>query len=62
LEILIFYLNLECEEMPIEEFTQLVGEENIDAKYNMAKLGNLARDRGTHLGLDLNEEPMEGIK
>ena len=37
--ILIFYLNLKSEEMPIEEFTQLVGEKNIDAKYNMAKWG-----------------------
>ena len=32
---------------------------NVDVEYNMAKLV-LARGRNIHLGLDLNDEPMEG--
>ena len=46
--------------MPIEEHVQLVGESSVDAKYNMAKLVDLAWGRSIHLELDLNEEPMEG--
>ena len=46
--------------MCIEEYVQLVGEEIVDAKYNMAKLVDLAQGREVHLSLDLNEEPMEG--
>ena len=33
----------------------------VDAKYNMAKLVDLTWGRGIHLGLNLNEEPMEGM-
>ena len=57
---LISSLNLGSEEMPIEEYVQLAGEEIVDAKYNMAELVDLAWGREIHLGLDLNEEPMEG--
>ena len=32
---------------------------NVDVEYNMAKLV-LAHGRNIHLGLDLNDEPMEG--
>ena len=60
----IFSLNLASEEMPIEEYVQLVGEKIIDAKYNMSELVDLAWGREIHFGLDLDldlkEEPMEG--
>ena len=39
---------------------QLVGEEIVDAEYNMAELVDLARGGEIHLGLNLNEEPNEG--
>ena len=35
---LISFLNLKSEEMPIEEYVQLVGGEIIDTKYNMVEL------------------------
>ena len=57
---LISSLNLGSEEMPIEESVQLVGEEIVDAKYNIDELVDMAWGRKTHLDLDLNEEPMEG--
>ena len=39
---LISSLNLGNEEMAIDDYVQLVGEEIIDAKYNMAELLDLA--------------------
>ena len=39
---------------------QLLGEEIIDAEYNIVELVDLARGRVIHLGLNLNEEPREG--
>jgi hypothetical protein len=57
---LISSLKLGSEEMCIEDYVQLVGEEIVDAKYNMVELVDLARGREVDLGLDLNEEPMEG--
>ena len=57
---LISSLNLGSEEMPIEEYVQLAREEIVDAEYNMVELVDLAWGREIHLGLDLNEEPMEG--
>ena len=44
----------------IEEYVQLGGEEIVDVEYIMAKLVDLAWGREIHLGLGLNEEPMEG--
>ena len=52
-------MNLGSEELPIEEYVQLVGEEIVDAEYNMAELVDLAWEGETHLGSNLNEEPME---
>jgi hypothetical protein len=57
---LISSLNLGSEKMPIEEFVQLLGEEIVDAKYNIDELVDMAWGTETHLDLDLNEEPMEG--
>ncbi len=57
---LISSLNLGSEEMPIEEYVQLAWEVIVDAEYNMAELVDLAWEGEIHLGLDLNEEPMEG--
>ena len=39
------------EEMPIEEYVQLVGEEIVDIVYNMVELVDLAWRRETHLSL-----------
>ena len=36
-------MNLASEKMPIEEYVQLVGEEFVDAKYNMVELVDLER-------------------
>ena len=44
--------------MPIEEYVQLAGEEIVDAEYIKVELVDLAWGRETHLGLDLNEEPI----
>lgn len=52
--------NPENEEMPIDEYVQLLGEELFDAKYNMVELMDLAWGREFHLGSTLNKEPMEG--
>ena len=57
---LVFSLNLGSEEMPIEEYVQLVGEEIVYAKYIMVEMVNLAWDREIHLGLNLNEVPNGG--
>ena len=57
---LISSLNLGSEELPIEEYVQLGGEKNVDAKYIIATLVNLAWGRKIHLGLDLNEELVKG--
>ena len=38
----------------------LAGEEIVDAKYIIVKLVDLARGKEIHMGLHLNEEPMEG--
>ena len=38
----------------------LVGDEIVDAKYNMGELVDLACGRKIHLGSDLTEQPMEG--
>ena len=46
--------------MPIEGYVQLVGEEIVDAKYNMVELVDLAWDREILWVLHLNEDPMEG--
>ena len=56
---LISSLNLESEEMPIEEYVQLAREGIVDVEYNMVELADSASGRGTHLGLDSNEEPVE---
>ena len=53
-------LNIGSEEMPIEGYVQLVGEEIVDAKYNMVELVDLAWDREILWVLHLNEDPMEG--
>ena len=53
-------LNLGREEMPIEEYVQLAREEIVDVEYNMAELVDFAWGREIHLGLSLNEEPMDG--
>ena len=45
--------------MPIEEYVQSAWEEIVDVEYNMDKLVDFARGREIHLGLDLNDEPME---
>ena len=42
---LISALKIGSEEMPMEEYVQLVREESIDAKYNMAELVDLAWGR-----------------
>ena len=57
---LVSYLNLGSEEMCVEEYVQLVGEEIVDANYNMAELVVMAWGRQVQLNLDLNEEPMKG--
>ena len=57
---LISSLNFKSEEMPIEEYVQLAGEGIVDVEYNMVGLVDLAWGREIHLGLHLNEEPMEG--
>ena len=57
---LVSSLDFESKLIPIEEYVQLAGEEIVDAKYNMAKLVDLAQGREIHLGLNWNEEPMEG--
>ena len=59
LESLISSLNLGSEEMHVEKCMQLVKEEIVDAKYNMAKLVDLAQGREVHLGSNWNEEPLE---
>ena len=46
--------------MLIEEYVQFTREEIVDAEHNMAQLVDLAWCREVFLGLDLNEEPMEG--
>ena len=51
--------HLGSDEMHVEMRMQLVKEEIVDAKYNMAKLVDLGQGSEVHLGLDLNEEPME---
>ena len=58
---LISLSNLGSEEMPIEEYAQLVGEEIVDVEYIMVELVDLAWGKEIYLGLDLNEEPMEEI-
>ena len=57
---LISSLNLGIEDLPIKEYVQLVGEEIVDAKYNIVELVDLAQDRKIHFDLDLNEQPMKG--
>ena len=57
---LISSLNLGSEEMTIEEYVQLAGEEIVYVEYIMVELVDLAWGREIHLGLILNEEPMEG--
>jgi hypothetical protein len=39
---------------------QLVGEEIVDAEYKMVELMDMAWGGEVHLGLDLNEELLEG--
>ena len=56
----ILSLNLGSEEMPIEEYVQLAGEEIVDARYNIVELVDVAWSRKVHLDLNLNEETMEG--
>ena len=53
-------LNIGSEEMAIEEYVQLARKEIVNAKYNMVELVDLAWGKEVHLGLHLNEEPMEG--
>jgi hypothetical protein len=53
-------VNLESEELPIDEGMQLVGEEIVDAEYKMVELMHMAWGGEIHLGLDLNEELLEG--
>ena len=60
MESLISSLTLGSEELPIEEYVQLVGEEIVDEKYNMVELVGLTSGREIHLGLNMNEELMEG--
>ena len=36
-------------------------DRNVDAKYNMVELADLAWGKEIHLGLHLNEEPIQGI-
>ena len=43
-------LNLRSEELPIEEYVQLVGEKIVDAKYNMIELVDLAWGRKNPFG------------
>jgi hypothetical protein len=57
---LILSLNLGSEEMAIEEYVQFTREEIVDVEHNMAQLVDLAWCMKVCLGLDLNEEPMEG--
>ena len=52
--------NFGADEMHVEECVQLAREEIVDGEYIMAKLVDQAWGREIHLGLDLNEEPMEG--
>ena len=47
-------------EMPTKEYVQLAKEEIVSANCNMANLVDLAWGREIHLGLDLNEESMQG--
>ena len=42
---LVSSLNLGSEEMPVEEYVPLAGEEIVDAKYNMIELVDSALDR-----------------
>ena len=46
--------------MHIEEYVQFAREEIVDAEYIMIELVGLAWGTETHLGLNLNEEPMKG--
>ena len=46
--------------MLIEEYVQLASWEIVDAEHNIAELVDLFQIREIHLGIDLNEEPMEG--
>ena len=57
---LISSLNLGSEEMPVEVYVPLTGEEIVDVEYNMVELLDLAWDTKFHLGLDVNEKPMTG--
>ena len=57
---LISFLNLGSEEMPVEEYVQLVGERLLTQNTSWVSLVDLAWGREIHLGLDLHEEPMEG--
>ena len=56
---LISTLNLGSEEMLIEKYVQLVGEEIVDGEHSMVELVGLVWGREIHLGLNLNEEPMK---
>ena len=47
---LISSLNLGSEDMPIEEYVQLAGQEIVDVEYNMIELVDLAWGREIHLG------------
>jgi hypothetical protein len=38
----------------------LVGEKIVDVEHDMVELVDLASGREIHLGLNLNEQPMEG--
>ena len=57
---LISSLNLGSEEMLVEVYVPLTGEEIVDVEYNMVELLDLAWDIKFHLGLDVNEKPMKG--
>jgi hypothetical protein len=48
---LVSSLNLGSEEMPIEKYVQLVGDEIVYAKCIMVEMMNLAWGREIHLGL-----------
>ena len=54
-------LNLESDEMPIENYGQQVGDNIVDVENIMVELVDLAWGGENHLGLDLNEEPIEGV-
>lgn len=57
---LVSSLNLGSGKISIEKYVQLVGEEIVDAKYNMVDLVDVACSREVHLGLELNDEPTWG--